>query len=163
MELKRYFGDFAVGDAAESPGRTVTETDVFRAAGYGYGGRVHVDREYMRDTEFGDVIVQNTVLIAVSNALWHRLPGWEYEAPVAYGRDGMRFVNPAFPGDTLHLEAEVIDSRVREADREAGRRRGLITVHEELRTADDELVLVDDHLTLLPFAPDGEGDDDGGA
>jgi len=51
----------------------------------------------------------------------------------------------------------VTETRVRKADREADGRRGLITVHEELRKPDGELVLVDDHLTLLPFAPD-EGD-----
>jgi len=154
MELKRYFEDFAVGDTATSPGRTVTETDIARTAGYEYGGRVHVDREYVEnETEFEDVLVQNTVLVSIASALWRELPGWEYEAPVAYGRDDMRFVTPAYPGDTLHLDAEVVDKHVREKDEAAGRERGVITIHEELRNQDDALVVVNDHLSLLPFAP----------
>lgn len=159
MELKRYFDDFEIGDTATSQGgRTVTETDIFRTAGYGYGGRVHVDREYIDDSEFDDLLVQNTVLISISSALWNHLPGWEYEAPVAYGRDDMRFITPAYPGDTLHLEAEVIEKRIREKDLEVGRDRGLITVHEELINQRDELVMVNDHLSLVPFSPDFDPD-----
>lgn len=155
MELKRYYDDYDVGDTASSAaGRTVTETDIFRAAGYEYGGQVHVDKEYMKNTEFGDIIVQNTVLIMVTNALWQDLPGWEFEASVAYGRDNMRFVNPAYPGDTLYLEAEVVDTRIRENDREQGRDRGLLTINEKLLNQHGDLVLINDHLTLVKFSPD---------
>lgn len=153
MELKRYFDDFAVGDTATSPGRTVTETDIYREAGYGYGGRSHFDREYMKDSEWGDVLVQNTVLIAISSALWHELPGWDYEVPIAYGRDDMRFTAGAFPGDTLHLDAEVVEKRIRRKDLDAGRDRGIINIREWLLNQDDELVMIDDHLSLLPFSP----------
>jgi len=154
MEIKQYFDDFEVGDTASSNGgRTVTETDIFRTAGYEYGGRVHVDREYIEGSEFEDLLVQNTVLITISSALWDNLPGWEYEAPVAYGRDDMRFVTPAYPGDTLFLEAEVADKRIRDKDLDVGRDRGLITIHEELLNQDDDVVMVNDHLSLLPFSP----------
>ena len=154
METKRYFDDFEIGDRAESPGRTVTESDIFRAVGFGYSARVHVDREFIKETEFEDLIVQNTVLISISNALWFELPGWEWENPVAYGRDDMRFVNPAYPGDTLSLVAEVTDKRIREKDETAGKRRGVITINEKLRNQHGDLVLVNDHLSLLPLSPD---------
>lgn len=154
MNVKRYYDDFKIGDSGTSrSGRTVTETDIFRAVGYGTGGRVHTDRQYIADTEFDDLLVQNTVLLVLSSALWDDIPGWDYEAPIAYGRDAMRFVTPAYPGDTLHLDAEVVDARIREADLEAGRDRGLITIHEELRNHDDDVVMVNDHLSLLPFSP----------
>lgn len=155
MDVKRYYDDFEVGDSGVSrSGRTVTETDIFRAVGYGAGGRVHVDREYVAETEFDDLLVQNTVLIVVSSALWDNIPGWEYEAPIAYGRDDVRFVAPAYPGDTLHLEAEVVDKQIREKDLKADRSRGLITIQEELRNQNDDLVMVNDHLSLLPFSPE---------
>lgn len=155
MEIKRFFDDFEVGDTTSSQGgRTVTETDIFRTTGYRYGGQVHVDREFIEQSEFEDLLVQNTVLISISSGLWHNLPGWEYESPVAYGRDNMRFVSPAYPGDTLTLEAEVADKRIRDRDLEAGRDRGLITIHEELVNQDDDLVMVNDHLSLLPFSPE---------
>lgn len=154
MTVKRYFDDFEVGDSGESRhGRTVTETDIFRSVGYGTSSPVHVDREYIDKTEFDDLLVQNTVLITVSSGLWEDISGWEFESPVAYGRDGMRFVTPAYPGDTLRLEAEVVDKRIRNKDREANQQRGLITINEKLRNQNDELVMVNDHLSLLPFSP----------
>lgn len=154
MEVKRYYDDFEVGDEGTSKsGRTVTETDIFRAAGYGTSQPVHVDREFIEDSEFDDLLVQNTVLIVISNALWGDIPGWDYESPVAYGRDDMRFVNPAYPGDTLRLEAEVVDKRIRQKDLDAGRDRGLVTIREELRNQDDDLVMINDHHSLLPFSP----------
>jgi acyl dehydratase len=154
MEIKRYLDDFEIGDRAESPGRTVTESDIFRSVGSGYSARVHVDREFIRkETEFEDIIVQNTVLISISNSLWFELPGWEWETPVAYGRDNMRFVNPAYPGDTLSLVAEVTDKRIREKDKNAGTDRGVITINEKLVNQDGELVMINDHLSLLPVSP----------
>lgn len=155
METKQYLDDFEIGDTAESPGRTVTESDIFRATGNGYSARVHVDREYVREeTEFEDLVVQNTVLIAISNALWFELDGWNCESPVAYGRDDMRFVTPAYPGDTLSLEAEVVDKRVREKDEERGLNRGVITIREELKKQTGDLVMVNDHLSLIAKSAD---------
>ncbi|MFB6311492.1 MAG: MaoC/PaaZ C-terminal domain-containing protein [Salinirussus sp.] len=154
MEIKRYFDDFQIGDSQTSDGRTLSEADIHRAAGYEYGGRVHVDREYMQDTEWGDLLVQNTVLITISSGLWNELSGWEYEASVAYGRDNMRFVTGAHPGDTVHLEAEVTDKRIRQKDLDRGRDRGIITVTEELLNQDGDLVMINDHHSMLPWTDD---------
>lgn len=35
----------------------MTETDIFRAVGYGSSQPVHVDREFIEDSEFEDLLV----------------------------------------------------------------------------------------------------------
>ena len=45
----RYYEDFAVGDAFESPGRTITESDVVQyAALSGDYNQIHTDEEYAK-------------------------------------------------------------------------------------------------------------------
>lgn len=146
--VKRYLEDFEIGDTGKSPGRTITETDLYRAAGYGVGGEIHYNKEYAENTRFGGRIVGNSLLILISNRMWGAIPGWEYEIIAAYGRDNIRFTNPVFIDDTLHLEAEVIEKREREDDSE-----GIINIQEKLINQDGELTMIGDHLTLIKRRP----------
>lgn len=142
--VKRYLEDFEIGDEATSPGRTITETDVYRTIGFGVGGELHHNKEYAEnETPFEGRIVGNSLLILLSNYLWGALPGWEFAVVAAYGRDNIRFTAPVYIDDTVHLEAEVIDKRERDEDS------GIITIHEELINQDGELTMVGDHLTLI--------------
>lgn len=149
--IKRYLEDFEIGDSGVSPGRTITETDLYRAAGYGgVGGELHYNKEYAANTRFGRRIVGNTLLIMISNRMWGAIPGWEFEVVAAYGRDNLRFTNPVFIDDTLHLEAEVVEKRDRSEED------GIITVRERLMNQNDELTMIGDHLTLMKRAPSEE-------
>lgn len=145
--VKRYYEDFAVGDRAESAiARTVTEGEVYTQAGLeGNYSPLHTDREYMQGTEYGRRIVQNTLLLTISNGLNHHLP-WDCETIAAYGRDNVRFVNPVFIGDTVRLESEVVAKRAHDAG-------GIVSFREDLLTQSDELAVTGEYLLLVERAP----------
>ncbi|MFC6989693.1 MaoC/PaaZ C-terminal domain-containing protein [Haloplanus sp. GCM10025708] len=147
---KRYYQDFAVGDAAESSvARTVSESDVYSMAGLtGSYNPLHTDKEYMKETEFERPIVQNTLLITLMEGLSKRIPEWDPDIVAAYGREGYRFVNPVFVDDTVHLEAEVVDKR----EKEGGR--GIVSFKHDLYNQDDSLVATGEYLLLLEATPE---------
>ena len=142
--MKTHFEDFAIGDSGESAvARTVSESDVYEIAGLsGSYNQLHTDAEYMKDTDYGRRLVQNTLLIVLMEGLYKRIPGWDPEVVAAYGRDGLRFINPVFIGDTLDLEMEVVEKEPKEAG-------GVVTFEQRLYNQDDELVAVGEYLLLL--------------
>lgn len=140
-----YYEDAEVGETATSRGRTISETDVYTQAGLsGSYNRLHVNKEYMKGTEYGRPIVQNTLLITIMEGLNRRL-GWDWNTVAAYGRENMRFTAPVFVDDTVHLEGEIIDKR------EKGDEAGVVTISHELYNQDDDLVLVGDYLLLVEY------------
>lgn len=141
---KRYYEDFESGDEAESPmGRTISEADVYTQAGLaGSYNPIHTDSEYMAETEYGRRLVQNTLLITVASGLNRRLP-WDPELIAVYGREDIRYPGPVYIGDTVRLESEVVDHRVRDDDT------GIVSFEESLRNQDDELVFTGTTLRLL--------------
>jgi acyl dehydratase len=141
-----YYEDVTVGETAESPcGRTISEVDLYTQAGLsGSYNPLHTDAEYMKGTEYGRPIVQNTLLIAITEGL-HRRLGWDFVTVAAYGRENMRFTAPVFVDDTVHLTAEISDKREKRDDA------GVVTITHELYNQDDDLVLVGDYLVLVEY------------
>ncbi len=144
---KRYYEDFEVGDAAESPmGRTISEADVYTQAGLaGSYNPIHTDSEYAAETDYGRRLVQNTLLITVASGLNRRLP-WEPALIAVYGREDIRYVSPVFIGDTVRLESEVVDARTHDDDS------GIVSFEETIYNQDDELVVTGRTLRLLARA-----------
>jgi acyl dehydratase len=140
-----YFEDAEVGETATAGGRTISETDLYTQAGLsGSYNRLHVDKEYMKSTEYGRPLVQNTLLITIMEGLNRRL-GWDWNTVAAYGRENMRFTAPVFVDDTVHLEGEITDKREKRDDA------GVVTITHELYNQDDDLVLVGDYLLLVEY------------
>ena len=141
---KRYYEDFEIGDTAETPmGRTISEADVYTQAGLaGSYNPIHTDKEHMAGTDYGDRIVQNTLLMTVASGLRRRLP-WNPEIVAAYGRDNVRFTEPVFIDDTVRLEGEILDKRERDDES------GIVTIGEKLYKQTDELVYTGETLVLL--------------
>lgn len=145
---KQYLEDFEVGDTVESEvARTISESDLYTIAGLsGSYGELHTNKEYMKETEFGRPLVQNTLLIVIMEGLYKRVP-WEPATIAAYGRDGLRFINPVFVDDTVHLEMEIVDKQRRDQG-------GVITLEQRLFNQDDELVVKGNYLLLVESQDD---------
>jgi acyl dehydratase len=103
---RRYFEDIEVGEEYESPGRTVTETDIVLFAGLsGDYNVLHTDAEFMKTSIFGERIAHGLLGLAIQGGLFTRAtPPYATRAFV-----GLRwkFKGPIKIGDTIRLRARV--------------------------------------------------------
>ena len=133
---KRSFEEIEVGEQRTSYGRTVTETDVHGFAGLeGHYGELHTNKEYAKETPYGRRIAHGALNVTLIQGFMASTP-WNFRTYALYGFDNIRFINPVFIGDTVHLEAEIVDKEKR--DDEAG----TITIDCELRKQDGTLATV---------------------
>lgn len=116
--INAYFDDIQVGDKQTTRARTITETDIVNFAMFtGDWHPLHTDVEYARANElYRERIAHGMLVLSVATGLTPFMPG----ATLAfYGLDRVRFINPTHIGDTLHVETEVVDKRLRD-DKTAG-------------------------------------------
>jgi acyl dehydratase len=102
------------GDTDTTGGRTITEADIANFAGVsGDFNHLHMDEEAMADSMFGERIAHGMLVFsAATGLLWQNRTPDERDAVVAfYGVDDLRFRGPVFAGDTIHVEAEVVERR----------------------------------------------------
>jgi len=133
----RYYEDFAVGDIYKHPyGRTVTETDNVWLTNLTMNANpMHFTEPYAARTEFGERLVNGTVVFAISVGM--SVVDVSANAVANLGYDEIRHHAPTYHGDTLYVESEVL------AKRESDSREHVGIVTTELRTfdQDDDLVL----------------------
>ena len=133
-DLRRYYEEIEVGEQYESPGRTVTETDIVLFAGLsGDYNVLHTDAELMKTSIFGERIAHGLLGLAIQSGLFTRAT----KAYATVGFVGLRwkFKGPIKIGDTVRLRARVL------AKRDDGKPdRGLITLQRTVVNQRDEVV-----------------------
>ena len=103
--MQRYFDEIEVGDTTVTRGRTITEADIVNFCGFtGDWYPLHSDIEYAKETMFGQRIAHGMLVLSVASGLVPLDPGI---IVAFYGMDRVRFANPTFIGDTIHVETEV--------------------------------------------------------
>lgn len=155
-ERKRYFEDFEVGDsAASSVARTLGEYDNYVVCGlYGTFSDLHLNEPLMENSEWEGRLFPGVGLSVIMLGLAGRLP-WNPESRALYGFDNVRFVEPVYIGDTVYLQAEILELREREGDPD----RGIVRVKEDLHRTEDgtkeggELVATRERLFLCARRP----------
>jgi len=107
-----YFEEFAVGQVFDHPiRRTVTETDNVLVTTLTHNpAALHLDAEYMKQTEFGRVLVNSCLTLSLMVGI--SVNDTTHGTTVAnLGWDEVRFPEPVFVGDTLRIRTEVLDVR----------------------------------------------------
>jgi acyl dehydratase len=133
-DSRRFFEDIAVGEEYESPGRTVTETDIVLFAGLsGDYNVLHTDAEFMKGSIFGERIAHGLLVLAIQSGLFSRAT--QAYASLAFVGLRWKFKGPVKIGDTIRLRAKVVAKRETSKDD-----RGLITVARRVLNQRDELV-----------------------
>ncbi|NDK89153.1 MaoC family dehydratase [Gordonia desulfuricans] len=132
-----WFDELTVGQRFEHPiRRTVTETDnvLFTAMTHN-PALLHLDEEYMKDTPFGQRIVNSafTLGLMVGISVGDTTLG---TAVANLGWDEVRFPKPLFHGDTIHVVSEVIELR----DSKSRPDQGIVTFLHQAFNQNDELV-----------------------
>jgi acyl dehydratase len=131
MSTESTFDDFEVGQRFETGGRTATEADIRMFVGAtGSTDRIHVDHDYAADHPLvDDVVCHGTLALAITDGLLADEIAQDAALAMNYGHDGVRYLGPVYPGDTLTATAEVTETR----EKEAGW--GVVVTDVEVKTA----------------------------
>src|SRR5262249_4251487 len=128
------FGDLAVGDEWESPGRTVTESDVVAFAGLsGDFNPLHMDHEQARRPPFGRPGAQGPLGLSIASGLASQAPRVDTLAFLAVLE--WRFLHPIAFGDTVRVITRVVSLEPRSRGR-----RGVVTWQRRLLNQRDQVV-----------------------
>ena len=106
----KYWEDFEVGQVVVTPKGTITSTDIVNFACLsGDFNEVHTNFEYAKTTPFGEPIAHGPLVYAI-------MGGLQYASGVNDGTllallqvDKWRMLAPVKHGDTLHMEATVLE------------------------------------------------------
>jgi acyl dehydratase len=107
---RRYFDEIEIGEAYESPGRTITEADIVLFAGLsGDYNVIHTDAEFMKTSIFGERIAHGLLVLSIQAGLLTRAMA----AYASVGFAGLRwkFKAPIKIGDTIRVRAKVLAKR----------------------------------------------------
>ncbi|MDR7319133.1 MaoC/PaaZ C-terminal domain-containing protein [Brevibacillus nitrificans] len=128
----KYLDHYEVGETWVSRGRTITEADIVHFAGLsGDWFPLHTDKEYAAKTPFQERIAHGLLVLSVASGLYQFGVGIVI---ALYGMENVRFTNPTFIGDTIHLENKVLSVEEKPGDR------GVVTVLQEIKKQTGELV-----------------------
>ncbi len=128
--LDKYFDELEVGTRAVSRGRTITEADIVNFAAFsGDWYPLHTDREFAAGTMFGQRIAHGMLVMSVATGLVPMKPG---VVVAFYGMDKVRFTAPTFIGDTIRVEAELIEKQDKGPF-------GVITIRQEIKNQRNEV------------------------
>lgn len=108
---ERYFEDFHPGDRFESSRLTVTEALIVEFGRF-YDAQVfHTDPEAAKATLYGGLIASGLQTIALTFKLFLETGTVAGSSLGSPGLDEIRWKAPVRPGDTLHVVAEVLETR----------------------------------------------------
>lgn len=108
----RFFDQWQVGDRlTHQPGRTVTETDNLMFSALTHNMQpLHLDAEYARASEFGQILVNSTFTFSLATGL--SIADTTVGTLIAnLGFDKVVTPKPVFIGDTLTCHSEVLEKR----------------------------------------------------
>lgn len=116
-----YFEDFELDSTFETPGRTITETDIMMFAGIsGDYNALHTDEEFAKKTRFGQRIGHGLLGISIATGLMSRSGIFEGSAVALLGINNWKFLRPIFIGDTIHVRFTITEKRLSKSNNETG-------------------------------------------
>ncbi|HUD94580.1 MaoC family dehydratase [Sphingobium sp.] len=132
-----WFDELEIGQVFHHPiRRTLTETDNLLMSTLTHNpAQLHIDAEYMKGTPFGRPLMNSafTLGLMVGISVGDTTLG---TAVANLGWDEVRFPNPLFAGDTIHVVTEVVELRESRSRPEAG----IVTFLHQAFNQKDELV-----------------------
>ena len=146
----RWFDEWQVGDRIEHDiRRTVTETDNLLFSTMTHNPQpLHIDAEFAKATEFGQIMVNGTFTFALMIGL--TIADTTLGTLIAnLGYDKLVMPKPVFIGDTMRATTVVTELR----DSKSRPNQGIITFAHELINQRDEVVCGCLRMALLHRAP----------
>ena len=132
-----YFEDYTIDEIRTSRGRTITEADIVNFAGLsGDFVELHMNEVYAAQGPFGKRIAHGALVFSISTGLSVQMNQIQDTVVAFYGVDKLRFTQPVFIGDTIHVVKKVIGRQ------QKGPGRGVITSETTVLNQNNEAVLV---------------------
>lgn len=133
----RYFDDFEIGERFVSRGVTISEPQILDFALTYDPQPFHIDRRAAEGGPFAGLSASGFQTLALSFRLFYDanvINGCSLGSP---GLDELRWTRPVRPGDTLHVEAEVMQKRASKSKPD----RGILHMAYETKNQDGETVM----------------------
>ncbi len=106
------FEDLEVGRVWQSPGRTITETDIVTFAGFsGDYNAIHTDHEFAKTTAYRRPIAHGFGIFSIASGLSLHSPTMKTVALLSVTE--WKFLSPVFIGDTIHVLSRVIEKTLK--------------------------------------------------
>jgi acyl dehydratase len=107
-----YFEEFKPGLRIISAGRTVTESDIVFFAGLsGDFNQIHIDAEYSKASPFGARVAHGLLGLSIASGLLVQTGFMEGTVMAFREVNEWKFIKPIYIGDTIHVEAEVKETK----------------------------------------------------
>ena len=132
-----YFEDFEVGRRFTTLGLTLTEAEIIHFALTYDPQPFHIDKQAAEAGPFGGMSASGFQTLALSFRIFYDaniINGCSLGSP---GLDELRWTKPVRPGDTLHVEAEVMQKRASKSKPD----RGVLHMAYETKNQDGETVM----------------------
>ena len=117
---ERFFDDFAIGERFKSAGLTVSEAAILDFALTYDPQPFHLDKEVAEAGPYGGLIASGFQTLALAFRLFLQEKIIDACSMGSPGLDELRWLKPVRPGDTLHVEAEVLEKRPSESKPDRG-------------------------------------------
>ncbi|MHB1734596.1 MAG: MaoC/PaaZ C-terminal domain-containing protein [Ferrimicrobium acidiphilum] len=115
MSLEWFWEDYSVGQKVVTGGRTVVDADARMFFGATDASHpAHLDLQYAEKHPFRKLTAPGSLIIGIVDGLVVRYLVPQEHKVIHYGYDRIRFVHPVFFGDTIHLEASLVEKRFRD-------------------------------------------------
>ncbi len=105
-----YFEEFNVGDKFSSGGVTFTESEIIRFALQYDPQPFHINVEAATNSQFKGLIASGFQTLALVFRMYIQ-EGMLKQGMGSPGMDELRWLLPVRPGDTLHMEVEVLSTK----------------------------------------------------
>ncbi len=143
----QYYEDFQIGNRTVTRGRTITEADIVNFAGFsGDWYPLHTDAEHAKKMPFGERIAHGMLVLSAASGL---MPLYDMAIIAFYGMEKVRFIAPTKIGDTIHVEAEVVEKQ------DKGDLGGVVSIKQSVKNQRGEDVVVSLVRIFIASAPKG--------
>ncbi len=114
-----FFEEYKLGDRFKSGGVTFTESEIVRFALQYDPQPFHIDVEAAKKSQFNGLIASGFQTMALVFRMYIQ-EGMLKQGMGSPGMDELRWLLPVRPGDTLHLESEVISTKASSSKTDRG-------------------------------------------
>ncbi|MFQ5955615.1 MAG: MaoC family dehydratase [Kiloniellales bacterium] len=152
-DVTRYFEDYQVGDRFETPGITLTRSEIIDFALRYDPQSIHMDQGAAAAGPYGRLIASGFQTLVLSFRLFFQRGWFEGSGLGSPGIDEMRWLKPVYAGDTIRAVIQVEEARPSTSQPE----RGVLVFRYDTYNQNDEKVMTFRAPSFVRRRPNSDG------